>query len=145
MEALQFLERAWPFLLVAAPGAFAVYRQWSTNRRADRRDRGDLIRIAQEAAAAVIKTQQEEIERLRQRIDEVEEELGELRRKHADQLAEKDAKILLLEGELRTSWSQVRAYERLLEANNIPHAKPGQTLWEAREEGIISSSPGVRS
>ncbi len=138
------MERAWPFLLVAGPGFFALYRQWATNRRADRRDRGDLIRIAQEAAGKVIEGQSEEIERLRQRIEEVEEELGELRRKHADQLAEKDAKILLLEGELRTAWAQVAAYERLLVAHDIPHAKPGQTVWEAREEGVIASTTGVR-
>lgn len=145
MEVLQFLERAWPFLLVAGPGFFALYRQWTTNRRADRRDRGDLIRIAQEAAGKVIEGQSEEIDRLRQRIEEVEEELGELRRKHADQLAEKDAKILLLEGELRTARSHVAAYERLLEANGIPHAKPGQTVWEAREDGSLTSTSGVRS
>jgi len=140
VDAFQVLERMWPFLLVAAPGFFAVYKQWTTNRGAERRDRGDLIKIAQDAAGAVIKTQQDEIERLRERIEEVEEELADLRREHARQIAEKDAKILLLEGELRTAWSQVEAYERLLEANNIPHAKPRQTVWEARGTGVKPAS-----
>ncbi|RAK52764.1 hypothetical protein [Phenylobacterium deserti] len=44
------LERLWPFLIVAAPGLFAIWRQMQTSRAADRRDRIDLVRIAQEAA-----------------------------------------------------------------------------------------------
>lgn len=106
----------WPFLVVAAPGLFAVWRQWTVGQQAHRKDRADLVKIAQEAAGAVIQS-------LRDRLDEVEAELAELRKEHVKMLSEKDAKITLLEGEKRGLEAYAQSLERRLDELGIEYPK----------------------
>jgi len=73
---VELAEQWWPVIAAGSPSVWLAYRQWRQEQRADRRDRGDLIKIAQDAAASVI-------EALRKRLDEVEVELAELRKEHS--------------------------------------------------------------
>jgi chromosome segregation ATPase len=148
MSAAELLREFWPYLIVATPGVFAVWRQWQAGRRADRKDRGDLVKIAQAAAGEVIETLRAETKRLSERVEELEGEIQDLRKEHSRMLADKDAKITLLEGELRQWKTTAEAYERLLEAHGIPHAKLSQTIWEAKGAGLVpqtspAADPGV--
>lgn len=106
------LEQSWPFLVVGAPGLFAAWKAWTTQRN-------DLVKIAQEAAGSVIQSLRDEALRLSDRLAQVEDELDELRKEHAQMMANKDAQISLLEGEKRQLQAQVEAYRRILAAHDI--------------------------
>lgn len=140
MNALHLLKEWWPFIIVAAPGFYAVWKSDRENKRADRKDKADLVKIAQEAAGAVIQS-------LRDRLDEVEAELAELRKEHTRMIADKDAKITLLEAELRRWKAIATSYERTLAQHDIPHPKPGQMLDEAKAERlfIYQSDPSAEA
>lgn len=90
------------------------------------KDRADLVKIAHEAAGALIKDLREEIERgnedrdqLRRRLEEVENELADFRRKHDAIMADKDAELAILRGENRQLRAMLDSHRRLLEANGI--------------------------
>jgi hypothetical protein len=110
------------FAVVAAPGLWAVWKQSSADRVIARKERVDLIRIAQEVSA-------ETIADLRRRVEELEGEVNAMRKEHTESIAAKDAELALLRGELRQAWATVDAYERLLTVNEIPHEKPAQAFW----------------
>jgi hypothetical protein len=132
----QFLQAAWPYLIVLAPGAYALWRSFQGDRRQTRRQRADLIRIAQDAAASVI-------ESLRQRVDDLEKELADLKderlsmmHEHAQALATKDRQIALLEGHARQLQATIQSYDRLLTKHDIPHPAPA-LYWEPGAEPVI--------
>lgn len=126
-----FLLKTWPYLLAAAPGVWTVYKTWNDGRTNTRKDRIDLIRLAQEVA-------KEAITHLENRIKVLEDELSQLRKEHLDTVTAKDAKILILEGQLRQALAEADAYERLLTANDIAHPKSARPFF-ALADGTISA------
>lgn len=127
------LVQAWPLV----GGLVAGLLPWIKLALDAKKERGqvrtDLVKIAQEAAAGVIVELRKETQRLQIEINNLEAEIDGLRR----QVAERDARTMFLEGELRQTKALVGAYERLLDAHEIPHSKPGQPVWEAREGGLL--------
>lgn len=136
MNALQ-LAQAWGPLAVAAVGAvlsILVFRR--DTRNAQRRDRADLIRLAQEAARATIDDLRIEIDRgnasqdrLRARVEEVEREFADFRRKHDDMIEAKDAELVMLRGEVRQLRTVIDSYQRLMRANGIEPPPLTQQFW----------------
>jgi hypothetical protein len=124
----QILEKAWPFLIVGAPGLFAAWKAWTTQR-------SDLVKIAQDAAGAVIQSLRDEAVRLAKRLEQVESELDELRKEHAQMMANKDARITLLEGEQRQLQAQVEAYRRILASHDLPD--PGRPAFFELQGGAL--------
>ena len=123
------LAKAWPYLVVAAPGLWIWWKDLRGERQVKRKEHADLVQIAQNAAAKVIEDLSDEIGRMRGRIDELERELADLRKEHARVVADKDAKITLLEGEKRQLEAKVAAYERVLKAAGVPLPVAGETYW----------------
>lgn len=111
-----------PFVGAAVVGVLPWVKMWRDGRKARATDAATLIKLAQQVAEDAIKD-------LRNRVKELEDEVTELRKEHAQSIAAKDAKIALLEGELRQAWATADAYERLLTDNDIPHEKPSQPIW----------------
>jgi hypothetical protein len=130
VDVIHFAREAWPYLLVGAPGVWAVYKQWTARQDANRKDRGDLVKIAQDAAGAVIQDLRDEGDRLQKRVDSLEAELSAVRKEHSETVAAKDAKILMLEGQLRQALAAADAFDRLLTANDIPHSPPTRPYFE---------------
>lgn len=135
------LQKAWPFLVAVAPGAFALWRFETARRRGLRTDRKDLIKIAHDAAAQVIEQLQAEIDRLRAQLDEVDRELSILRKDHAEMMAQKDARITMLEGEKRALEAQVHSLENLLVRSGVTPPKPGATYWEMKDGQLEAIAP----
>jgi hypothetical protein len=132
VEATELLEGlpAWVgYLAVGAPGAWAVIKLWIDGRKDQSKQRADLIKIAQEAAASVIEDLQAHIDRLQARIATLEAELSTARREHTDSIAAKDAEIALLRGEVRQWQAIADTYERQLTDAGVPHEKPSQPVW----------------
>lgn len=129
MEIIAAIKAAWPYAIVAAPGVWALWKVWVEGKKASRKERADLIQIAQQAAAAVIKDLRDEADRLRERVEELEGEVTELRKEHADSIAAKDAELSLVRGHLRQAHATLEAYERLLTQHDIPHEKPTMPYW----------------
>lgn len=128
MDVAQFLKESWGYAIVLVPGVWALVRSYSKGRV-------DLVKVAQDAAAGVIQS-------LKDRLDEVEKELAHLRKTHIEMIEAKDARITMLEAEVRRWRAHAESYERMLEANNIPHTKPEQTIWEAKDQGLVMMSMG---
>ncbi len=153
MDAAELLREWGPLVGAVGVGLLPWVKVWSDRRSGERRDRHDLVKIAQEAASAVIEDLRDEVDRYRARLEEVEREFTDFRRKHDTMIADKDAKIALLEqrismteGEVRQWRATAESYARLLDKNGIPHAKPGQPIWEAKDERLLlvsDSAPGV--
>lgn len=125
MEANELLRDApsWVgYVVVGAPGAWAVVKLWLDGRKDRSQQRTDLIKLAQEVAADAIKS-------LQDRVEALEEELTELRKEHAQSIASKDAEIAMLRGELRQWQAIADTYERQLTDAGIPHEKPSQPIW----------------
>lgn len=122
MDVADFLKAAWPYAIVAAPGLWAVWKQWNDGRKGRSKERVDLLKLAQEVAADAIKS-------LQDRVEALEEELTELRKEHAQSIASKDAEIALLRGEVRQWQALADAYERQLTEAGVPHEKPSQPIW----------------
>jgi septal ring factor EnvC (AmiA/AmiB activator) len=127
------LAQLWPLIGGLAAGLLP----WIKLALDAKKDRGqirtDLVKIAQEAAAGVITELRKECQRLQVEITSLEREVHQLRR----QVAERDARTLFLEGELRQTQALLGAYERLLDAHDIPHSKPGQPVWQAKDGGLL--------
>jgi septal ring factor EnvC (AmiA/AmiB activator) len=103
--------------------------------------RTDLIKIAQDAAGAVIADLRTEIDRLRGQLDEVEAEFATFRKAHDTMIADKDAELALLRGQVRQLSATVDAYERLLTAHDIPHERPTQIFYEIRGGEVRAVDP----
>lgn len=141
-----FLKLAWPYLVVAVPGVWAAFVQFRRFSSEDRKERSDLVKIAQDAAGAVIQDLRDEADRLRQRLEAVEAELNGLRKEHAMMLADKDAQITLLKGEKNQLQAELDALKRWLAKKGIevPTAR-GEVYWELDggevHEHLRSSQP----
>lgn len=129
MDVGDLFKQLWPYAIVAAPGLWAVWKQLSSGQAASRKERIDLVRLAEEVSANAIKELREDNAALRGRLDEIEEEFAAFRRTHDGMIADKDAELALIRGENRQLKALLEAYERLLEANGIPHEKPMQPYW----------------
>lgn len=121
MDVGDLFKEAWPYAIVAAPGLWAVWKQWNGGK--------SLVTVAQDAAKGVIADLRAEVERLQHDVQALESELSLARKEHADTIAAKDAELTLMRGRLRQALANVDAYERLLTANNIPHEPTRQTFY----------------
>lgn len=166
MDAAELLKAYWPYAIAIAPGLFAVWKQWDAGREAVRKaaalereaseragglerdaehkatalaseDRRELIKIAQDAASSVIGDLRAEIKRLQEQVNELESELNSARREHAETISAKDAKITMLEGELRQWMTLAASYEEKLTRAGIDHEPPRQPFW-----GVSAGMPG---
>lgn len=120
----------WPILVAAGPGVWAIWRDFRQRRKDGTRDKADLVRIAQEAAAAVISDLREEAQRLRDRLDKTE-------REHMEMIAAKEARITMLEGELRHQKMENEALRDLLTRNGIPAPKQSTPYYEIRNGELL--------
>ena len=77
------IAKSWPYVMVAAPGVYAVVKDLLGRRAIARKAEADLMQMAQDAASGVIHTLREEADRLAHRLEQVEAELGDLRREHS--------------------------------------------------------------
>jgi hypothetical protein len=129
VDAATILKEWGPIATGVSVGGLGWLKAWADARHGRGQQRIDLIKIAQEAAGEVIEELRAEIARLRSEIAALERELMEARREHADVLAAKEARLLLLEGEIR-HWMQIAdTYERQLTEAGVPHEKPAQPIW----------------
>lgn len=140
--------KEWGWIGAAATAAAALFKTWWDSRSAKRRDENEMFRIAQEAASDgigdlrdIIETHRQELSQLRGRVRELETELTEARREHAEATAAKDAKIALLEGEVRHWISIAQSYEHQLTEAGIPHAKPARPFWAVPAAGAPLVDP----
>lgn len=126
MDIPTLIAKSWPYLVVAAPGVYAVIKDLLGRRAIARKAEADLMQMAQDAASGVIHTLREEADRLAQRLEQVEAELSDLRREHSRMMLDKDARIALLEGEKRQLEAKVSAYRRILAANGLTEEPASQ-------------------
>jgi len=119
MDIPTVIAKSWPYLVVAAPGVYAVIKDLLGRRAIARKAEADLMQMAQDAASGVIHTLREEADRLAQRLEQVEAELSDLRREHSRMILDKDARIAQLEGEKRQLEARVSAYRRVLAAHGL--------------------------
>jgi hypothetical protein len=120
------IAKSWPYVMVAAPGIYAVVKDLLGRRAIARKAEADLMQMAQDAASGVIHTLREEADRLAHRLEQVEAELGDLRREHSRMILDKDARIALLEGEKRQLEARVAAYRRILAAHGLAEEPAAQ-------------------
>jgi len=113
------IAKSWPYVMVAAPGIYAVVKDLLGRRAIARKAEADLMQMAQDAASGVIHTLREEADRLAQRLEQVEAELGDLRREHSRMIQDTDARIAQLESEKRQLEARVSAYRRILAAHGL--------------------------
>lgn len=141
-DLLRLVERLWPYLIVLIPGVWALWLRWTDRAKGRVTQRAELIKIAEEAAGNQIGRLEAEIDRHRERIEELEAELGTLQRQHTQMIADKDAKIALLEGQCRQLAAQVAAYEELLERNNIPVPQQSKPYWTVEGGALVPIPTG---
>jgi chromosome segregation ATPase len=110
----------------------------------ERRQRTDLVRIAQDAAAGVIGDLREDIDRerdehrqTRRRVAELEGELGQLRKDYATMTADKDAKIALLEGTIRMKDAEINGLREIIRRADLPLPRQSQPYWDVGPEGLV--------
>lgn len=142
------LLKEWVLPLGGLGGLAASVKLWidaSAARKSEKAtkatQRTDLIKIAQDAAGAVIADLRAEVDRLHKQLAEVHAEFGSFRKAHDSMIADKEAELALLRGKVRALEATVDAYERLLTANNIPHEKPAQPFFELRESELWPLPP----
>lgn len=119
MDIPTVIAKSWPYVVVASPGIYAVIKDLLGQRAMARKAEADLMQMAQDAASGVIHTLREEADRLAQRLEQVEAELGDLRREHSRMISDKDARIALLESEKRQLEARVDVYRRILAAHGL--------------------------
>lgn len=120
------IEKYWSHALAVAGGVFAAWKAWREMREKKRGDeiaeaaarhaaKVDLTELAQEVAGEVVNMLREEVARLREQVIAVQNELRDLRREHVRLMADKDAKIALLEGRERQLLAEIAILKRQLE------------------------------
>jgi hypothetical protein len=117
MEAAHLLQAWGPLVGGVAVGLLPWLKLWRDAREAGGRRRADLIKIAQDAAAAVITELREEADRLRVRVGSLEDTVSGLRRElglSADGIAARDAQIALLRARLVEALALAETYRRRL-------------------------------
>lgn len=110
---------------------------------AQAQDRAAVIKLTQEVASATIRDLREDVERghaaedaLRVRVDQLEQELADFRRKHEAMIADKDAELTnvraeltLLRGDNRELLAMLESYRRLMKAAGIEPPPVSQRFW----------------
>lgn len=142
MDVADFLKAAWPYAIVAAPGLWAVWKQWNDGHKGRSKERVDLVKLAEEVSAKAIV-------RLQEQIEKIEREFGEFRKRHDDMIEAKDARIARLEqllamqeGETRKWRATAESYERILTEKNIDHIPPEATVWQMKgSKFLLASGP----
>ncbi|WP_091742925.1 hypothetical protein [Phenylobacterium immobile] len=115
MDALHLLQAWGPLAGGVAVGVLPWLKLWRDAREAGGRRRADLIRIAQDAASAVITELREEADRLRDRVGCLEDTVSALRRQlglSADGIAARDAEIAGLRARLAEALALAETYRR---------------------------------
>lgn len=144
------IEKYWSHAAALAAGAFAAWKATREAREKRRTDdiaaatarhvaKLDLTKLAQQAAADVINTLREELSRLSGELDEVRDELRDLQREHVKMVAEKDAKIALLEGRNRQLEATIAAHRRMMLAAGM-ELPPEPAFFEIRDGELKAST-----
>lgn len=125
-----------PWVTALAAGLLPYMTLWGKSKSDRTKERADLVKIAQEAAGAVIKDLRDEIDRahddrdqLRHRLEEVEYELADFRRKHDAMIAERDAELTMLRGENRQLRAMLDSHRRFMEANGLTPPLMQEQFW----------------
>lgn len=126
------IEKYWSHAIALAAAIGGVIKWWA-DARAKRRDalaaeraaeasaKIDLAKLAQEAAGEVVQLLREEIARLAGELDDVRASMREMQREHLTMMADKDAKIAQLEGDLRQRDALLEIYRRyMVEQGVVP-------------------------
>lgn len=119
------IEKYWSHAVLVVGGIFTAWKATREAREKRQTDalaaaaarhavKLDLTKLAQEAAADVITTLREEIARLSGELDQVRDEMRDLQREHLRMMADKDAKIALLEGRNRQLEASIAAHRRMM-------------------------------
>lgn len=135
MNAADLLQQVGPWLV--GGGAWIPVLKLYLDRRdsaraeaaAKRVARNDLIKIAQEAAGAVIQSLRDDNESLRDELEGVKRDFAEFRETHDAMIRDKDAELSLLRSQVRQAWSFVCSFVRLLDEHGIAHEDPIQPAW----------------
>jgi chromosome segregation ATPase len=161
VDTLQLAKDFWPFLVVLGGGVLGALKWWSSDRQArtklvaddradvrqdaaaERKDKAELFRLVQEAAADLLHEAREENDRLRKRLDDLESKLDRLREEYHEMMVSKDGQIALLEGEKRQLEARIHSYEDLLTRHNIPIPVQSQQYWKM-EDGKLKPAAEAR-
>lgn len=133
MDGVALARELWPIGagiaggFAGAVGGLVAWLKWRQDvrkfredaARDRRREKQELITIAQAAAADTIKWLREEVAGLRKELHALEAELTQLRKEHSDTIAAKDAELALIRGELRQREAVIAALERFIVANGL--------------------------
>lgn len=114
-DLLSLIGKVWPYVLALGAAVSWIVQALRSNRK----DRSDLIAIAQEAAKGVIQELRAELNRqkgendeLRDRVDHLEGELASVRKTHIAMIEAKDATIAVLNGQVKALNAEVEALRR---------------------------------
>lgn len=132
MDGGQLLHELGPYLL-GSGGLGLWIKAWHDARK----QRTDLVTIAQEAAGEVIEDLRTENKRVRDRLADIEREFGEFRKAHDVMVADKDAKIALLEGTIRMKDAELEGLRDVIRRAGLPMPKQGQPYWEMRDGRLM--------
>lgn len=136
------VEKYWSHAVLVVGGVYTAWKAGREMRDKRRTDdiaaatarhvaKLDLTKLAQQAAAEVINTLREEVSRLSGELDEVRDELRDLQREHLRMMADKDAKIALLEGRNRQLEATIAAHRRMMLAAGM-ELPPEPAFFEIR-------------
>lgn len=143
------IEKYWSHTLVVVGGIFTAWKASREMRDRRRTDdiaaatarhvaKLDLTKLAQQAAADVITTLREEVTRLSGELDEVRDDLRDLQREHLKMMADKDAKIALLEGRNRQLEASIAAHRRMMLAAGMD-LPPEPAFFEIRNGELVTA------
>jgi septal ring factor EnvC (AmiA/AmiB activator) len=144
------IEKYWSHAAALAGGIYAAWtksRELRDKRRTDdiaaatarHVAKLDLTKLAQQAAADVINTLREEVERLSGELSEVRDALLALQREHIRMMADKDAKIALQEGRIRQLEASIAAHRRMMLAAGM-ELPPEPAYFELRDDQLKTVS-----
>lgn len=131
MDLATAIEKYWSHVVAACALVGGAVRWWVSARSKRRAEtvaalaaqhaaKLDLTKIAQEAAHDVVELLRAEVARLSAELDDVRAAMREMQREHLSMMAGKDAKIALLEGEIRQRDAIIEACRRQLAAHGLP-------------------------
>jgi septal ring factor EnvC (AmiA/AmiB activator) len=149
------IEKYWSHAVLFVGGVFTAWKASREMREKRQTDaiaaaaarhaaKLDLTKLAQEAAAEVINTLREEVARLSGELDEVRDELRDLQREHLKMMADKDAKIALLEGRNRQLEASIAAHRRMMLAAGL-ELPPEPAFFEIRDGELKTPTTEIRA
>lgn len=153
MGLLEFLKDFGP-LIFGGSGFLTAVKVWFDARAARKAEAAtrasqeiDLIKIAREVAGATIADLRTQVGDLQKQLGDVQAEFATFRKTHETMIADKNAELAMLRGQVRSLKATVDAYERLLTQHNIPHTKPVEPFTdlregEARSVSLLPDQPG---